>query len=317
MRKVVCIMLVLLCAVGISVFAAAQQETSQEITIGLFVKDSTTPYWRYLIKGAKDEAERIGGVKVIEYAPIKQQDIEEQLRQVEDAIQRRISAIAIAPIDSNAIAPALEKAVKAGIPVITTNTRAFYDGITSFVGVDNIDGGLMLGTYLAEKLNFTGNIVIVEGNPAGQTNIDRMEGFKKAFAKYPNIKILTSQPAMFRRDQAMSVMENILQTYSKIDAVVAFNDEMAIGAVQAIEAAGRKGILVTGFDGAPEGIKAIIAGRMVATLNQGPFEQGGYAVRAAVDVIQGKTISKWITTGGNIIDAKNAETELKRFDGLL
>jgi ribose transport system substrate-binding protein len=256
-------------------------------------------------------------VKVIEYAPIKQQDIEEQLRQVEDAIQRRISAIAIAPIDSNAIAPALEKAVKAGIPVITTNTRAFYEGITSFVGVDNIDGGLMLGTYLAEKLNFTGNIVIVEGNPAGQTNIDRLEGFKKAFAKYPNIKILTSQPAMFRRDQAMSVMENILQTYSKIDAVVAFNDEMAIGAVQAIEAAGRKGILVTGFDGAPEGIKAIIAGRMVATLNQGPFEQGGYAVRAAVDVIQGKTISKWITTGGNIIDATNAETELKRFDGLL
>jgi len=300
-----------------SVFAAAQQETSQEITIGLFVKDSTTPYWRYLIKGAKDEAERIGGVKVIEYAPIKQQDIEEQLRQVEDAIQRRISAIAIAPIDSNAIAPALEKAVKAGMPVIGTNTRAFYDGITSFVGVDNIDGGLILGTYLAEKLNFTGNIVIVEGNPAGQTNIDRMEGFKKAFAKYPDIKILTSQPAMFRRDQAMTVMENILQTYSKIDAVIAFNDEMAIGAVQAIEAAGRKGIMVTGFDGAPEGIKAIIAGRMVATLNQGPFEQGGYAVRAAVDVIQGKTISKWITTGGNIIDAKNAETELKRFDGLL
>ncbi len=317
MRKVVCIMLVLLCAVGMSVFAAAQQETRQEITIGLFVKDSTTPYWRYLIKGAKDEAARIGGVKVIEYAPIKQQDIEEQLRQVEDAIQRRISAIAIAPIDSNAIAPALEKAVKAGIPVITTNTRAFYDGITSFVGVDNIDGGLMLGKYLAEKMNFTGNIVIVEGNPAGQTNIDRMEGFKKAFAQYPNIKILTSQPAMFRRDQAMSVMENILQTHSKIDAVVAFNDEMAIGAVQAIEAAGRKGIMVTGFDGAPEGIKAIIAGRMLATLNQGPFEQGGFAVRAAVDVIQGKTISKWITTGGNIIDAKNAETELKRFDGLL
>jgi len=311
MRKVVCIMLVLLCAVGMSVFAAAQQETRQEITIGLFVKDSTTPYWRYLIKGAKDEAARIGGVKVIEYAPIKQQDIEEQLRQVEDAIQRRISAIAIAPIDSNAIAPALEKAVKAGIPVITTNTRAFYDGITSFVGVDNIDGGLMLGKYLAEKMNFTGNIVIVEGNPAGQTNIDRMEGFKKAFAQYPNIKILTSQPAMFRRDQAMSVMENILQTHSKIDAVVAFNDEMAIGAVQAIEAAGRKGIMVTGFDGAPEGIKAIIAGRMLATLNQGPFEQGGFAVRAAVDVIQGKTISKWITTGGNIIfpnEASGGET---------
>ncbi len=133
----------------------------------------------------------------------------------------------------------------------------------------------MLGTYLAEKTQLHGQHCDWEGNPAGQTNIDRLEGFKKAFAKYPNIKILTSQPAMFRRDQAMSVMENILQTYSKIDAVVAFNDEMAIGAVQAIEAAGRKGILVTGFDGAPEGIKAIIAGRMVATLNKARLNRVG------------------------------------------
>ncbi len=124
MRKVVCIMLVLLCAVGISVFAAAQQETSQEITIGLFVKDSTTPYWRYLIKGAKDEAERIGGVKVIEYAPIKQQDIEEQLARWKTQFSAGSPAIAIAPIDSNAIAPALEKAVKAGIPVITTTYQS-------------------------------------------------------------------------------------------------------------------------------------------------------------------------------------------------
>lgn len=313
-------MLVLLAVAAGSLFAAGGKEKASAekvITIGVFVKDSTTPYWRYLIKGAMDEAAAIGGVKVIEFAPIKQQDLEEQLRQVEDAIQRRISAICIAPIDSNAIAPALEKAVKAGIPVITTNTRAFYDGISTFVGVDNVEGGAMIGEYMAKKLNGKGNVVMIEGNPAGQTNIDRKAGFEKAFAKYPEIKVLTSQPAMFRRDQAMSVMENILQSQPNINAVVAFNDEMAIGAVQAIEAAGRKGIIVSGFDGAPEGIQAILDGRMLATLNQGPFEQGGYAVRAAVDVVNGKTIPKRINTGGNIIDKENAAKELKRFEGVL
>jgi ribose transport system substrate-binding protein len=252
MRKATILSLALILALSVVVPAAAQ---SKGYTIAFFVKDSTTPFWRYLINGAKKEA-ALTGSTVIEYAPIQTQNLEEQLRQVEDAIQKKVDAICIAPINSQGIIPAIEKANAAGIPVITTNTRADGGKIETYVGVENFEGAKAIGEQVMKKIGGKGNIVIIEGNPAGQTNIDRLGGFKAVLAKYPGVKLLSQQPAMFRRDQAMTVMENLLQTFPKIDAVIALNDEMALGALRAIEAAGRKGIVVSGFDGAVEGLEA-------------------------------------------------------------
>jgi ribose transport system substrate-binding protein len=171
---------------------------------------------------------------------------------------------------------------------------------------------------MIKKVGGKGNVILIEGNPAGQTNQDRVKGFRDAIAANANIKLLAQQPAMFRRDQAMNVMENLLQSHPKIDLVIALNDEMALGAVKAMEAAGRKGVLVSGFDAAPEGLEAITAKRLVATLDQDLHAQGGLGVRAAVDVLNGKKIPDWIKTGGEVVDLSNVNNivaRIKSFSG--
>ena len=286
---------------------------AEPYTIAVMVKDSTTPFWRYLITGAERVGEELG-CEVVEYAPLQTQNLEEQVRQVEDAIQKGVDAICIAPIDSEGIIPAIEKANEAGIPVITTNSKANGGDIETFVGVDNYEGAKTLAEYMMEELGGKGNVVIIEGNPAGQTSQDRVRGFQEVIEQYPDVNLLVSQPAMFLRDQAMSVMENLIQSNPDIDAVLALNDEMALGARQALEDAGMTDVLVTGFDGALEGLTAIQEGKMFATLNQAPFDQGGEAVRAAVEILNGNTVDEWIKVGGDVCDASNAAEMLKNFE---
>lgn len=291
---------------------AAAPAAKKPYTIAVIVKDSTTPFWRYLITGAKNAGKDLGS-NVIEYAPLQTQNLEEQVRQVEDAIQKGVSAICIAPIDANGIIPAIEKANKAGIPVITTNSKSNGGKIETFIGVDNYAAAKVLAQYMMDKINGTGNVVIIEGNPAGQTSVDRVKGFKEVIAKYPNVKLLVSQPAMFSRDQAMSVMENIIQSNKNITAVMALNDEMALGSRQALDGAGMTNVMITGFDGAKEGLEAILAGKMYASLNQAPHAQGYDAVKAAVDILNGKKVEPWIKVGGQVCDKSNSAELLKNY----
>jgi ribose transport system substrate-binding protein len=311
MRRIAWLWLVLALGLLLPGLAVAGQ-AQKTYTFAVLVKDSTTPFWRYLISGAKKEAKALG-VEVIEYAPLQQQNLEEQMRHVEDAIQKKVDAIIIAPINPTAIIPAIEKANAAKIPVLTTNSKAGGGKIATFVGVENYEGAKKLGEYMLKKINRKGNVIIVEGNPAGQTNQDRVKGFREAIAAAPEVKLLAQQPAMFRRDQAMTVMENLLQTHPKVDLVIALNDEMALGSLKALEQAGRKGVIVSGFDGAIEGLEAIIAGRLTASLNQDPFGQGSLPVHAAMDLIKGKKIEENIPTGGEIIDTSNAQKLLNLF----
>lgn len=289
---------------------AALEESAEavqkEYTIAVMVKDSTTPFWRYLISGAQDAGAELG-VKVVEYAPMEAQNLDEQVKQVEDAIMAGVDAICIAPVDSDGIVPALEEANAAGIPVITTNTKANGAQIETFVGVDNYEAAKTLAAYMMEQLGGQGNVVIIEGNPAGQTSQDRVRGFEEIIAQYPDITLEVSQPGYFKRDEAMTIMENIIQSNPDIDAVLALNDEMALGAFQALEEAGKTDVLVTGFDGALEGLNAILEGKMYASMNQDAFAQGGEAVKAAVAVLNGESITEWIKVGGEVCDKENAQ----------
>lgn len=284
----------------------APEEQKEAYRIAVMVKDSTTPFWRYLVSGAKDVGDELG-VEVIEYAPMEAQNLDEQVKQVEDAIQAGVDAICIAPVDSDGIVPVLEEANEAGIPVITTNTKANGGKIETFVGVDNYEAAKTLASYMVEQLGGSGNVVIIEGNPAGQTSQDRVKGFEEVIATHPDIKLQVSQPGNFKRDEAMTIMENLIQSNPDIDAVLALNDEMALGAWQALDEAGKADVLVTGFDGALEGLQAILDGKMYASMNQDAFAQGGEAVRAAVEVLNGNTIDEWIRVGGEVCDKDNAQ----------
>ncbi len=298
--------------------APVVEEEPEPYEVTLILKDSTSAGWRYLSASAVSTGVELG-MNVKEISPLKTQDAEEQYKIFEDQIEKGVDAIIIAPVDSAGIVPAIEKAKDAGIPVFTTNTRAFVEDpadVVTFVGVENEQGGYdiakyMFGLFGADE---TINLIIMDGNRTGQTTIDRIAGMERAIAEDSRVKFLESQEAKFSRANAQAIMEDFLVKYDDIDLVLALNDEMAIGCYNAIEAAGRlEEIKISGFDAAPEGLKAIVDGQILATLNQDLPGQGSEAVKAVLAYLNGETVEPWIKTGGEVVDIKNAQEFLDKF----
>jgi ribose transport system substrate-binding protein len=231
-------------------------------------------------------------------APEREIDVEKQMQIVENLIQRRVTVLAIVPSGSREVVPAIVKANRANIPVVTVDTRVDTatlrqagGRIATFIGSDNIDGGRVAGEFVAERSGGKGNVAVLEGIPGHETGDSRLRGFREALAKYPGMKIVASQTANWERDQAFNVMQNILQSNADIRAVFACNDVMALGAVEAIAAAGRtKDIVVVGFDAQDDARTAISEGRMSGTVAQSPREMGRLAVIAAVKLARGEQV---------------------------
>ncbi len=290
---------------------------AEDYEVTLILKDNTSAGWRYLAAAAVRTGEEIG-VKVTENSPLETQDADEQYNAVLDAIEKEVDAIVIAPVDSAGIVPAIEKAVEAGIPVFTTNTQAFVnneDDIVTFVGVGNEQGGYDIAKYMFSQFgeDETINLIIIDGNRTGQTTLDRIAGIERAIAEDSRVNLLDSQEAKFSRAQAQEIMENFLVKYDDIDLVICLNDEMAIGAYNAIVAAGREGeMLISGFDGAPEGLQAVLDGQISASLNQDLPGQGSEAIKAVKTYLDGGEVEKWIVVGGEVCTPENAEELLGR-----
>ncbi len=297
---------------------AAEEEMTEDAEpyrIAIMIKDSTTPFWRYMLHGAMLAAEDLG-VEVVEYAPIQAQNLEEQVRQVEDVIQQKFDAIVIAPIDSEGIIPSIEKANEAGIPVLTANSKSGGGEIETFMGVDNYEGARTLATYMCEEvLEGEGNVVVITGNPASESSIDRQNGFTDVMDEHPGITYTLSQPGYYQRAEAMSIMENLIQSFGDepIDAVMALNDEMALGAIQALNDAGLEGVQVSGFDGALEGLEAIQDGIMIASLDQEPIGLGYTSVENAIKAIEGEDLDEWIVVGGGLCYPDNIDELLEAY----
>lgn len=293
--------------------ATATEKASKNYTIAVMVKDSSSAFWRYVVAGAQEAAGDLG-VTVNDFAPMEAQSLAEQMQEVEDAIQAKVDAICIAPVDSDGIVPAIEKANEAGIPVITINTRANGGEIETFVGIDNELAAEKIAEYMMEELGGKGKVLVIQGNPSGQTTVDRQKGYDTIIAKYPDIEEEISDPSNFKRDEAMSIMENQIQKDPEIDAVIGMNDDIGLGAWQALDDAGlADGVKISGFDGAVEGCNAILDGKLVATVDQDALGTGYQGVKAAVDILEGGTVDEWIKIGGNVINADNAQSYLDNF----
>lgn len=214
-----------------------------------------------------------------------------QLGDIEDFVQQKLDLIVINPTDSDAIVTAVEEANKAGIPVITVDRGASGGMVIAHIASDNVAGGMMAGEYVAMLLGGKGNVVELEGIVGTSAARDRGEGFGAAISKYPDIKIVAKQVANFNRAEGLVVMENILQANPNIDAVFAHNDEMALGAIEAIKAAGLLDkIKVVGFDAIDDAVAAVNAGEMAATVAQQPFLMGQLAVVKAFEYLTIGTI---------------------------
>ena len=216
----------------------------QKLVIGFSVSTQVNPFYVAMADGVKEEAARQG----IEVYVLNANDkLDKQIADVEDLIQKKIQVLLINATHDGAVA-VVEKAAKAGIPVITLQREIPTSMVISHIGTDNVVIGRMGAQWIVDKLGGKGNVVVMEGIPGADSSESRKIGSAEVFKKYQGIKIVAQQSGQYDRAKAMNVMENILQAQPKIDAVYCFNDEMAMGVLAAVKAAGRTGILITGMD---------------------------------------------------------------------
>jgi len=272
-------------------------ESSGTPKIAMVVKTLNHPFFVDMRRGAQEAADRLG-VRLEVQAAEREIDVEKQMQIVENMLQTGIQALIIAPSGSREIVSALVKARDARIPVVIVDTRIDEPAATAagvhtetFVGSDNYEGGRLAGAHMVKATAGKARVGILEGIPGHETGDSRLRGFRDAVKDAPGISIVASQPANWERDQGFNVFQNMLQAHPDIDAVFAASDLMALGAVEAIAAAGKTGkIRVVGFDALDDAKKAIAGGSMDASVAQFPAEMGRVAVESAVKVIRGEKL---------------------------
>lgn len=247
----------------------------KDVHVALVMKDLSNRFFVEMKWGGEAAAKQ-HGIKYTPLAPEKYA-VDNQIRIMEDLIQKKVDAIVIVPIDGAGIVSGIERANKAKIPVFNLNTLASGGEVIGYAGVDHVILGQILGQYAVDTLKGKGTLVILEGTTGASSAIERLEGMTAVLKKASGIKVLASTTAKYNRQQAMKVMEDLLTRFPEIDMVLCANDAMALGAKEAIKDARRK-ILVAGIDAIPEALEAVQKGELGGTVDSNGFDQGFVAV---------------------------------------
>ncbi|HDR1103667.1 TPA: ribose ABC transporter substrate-binding protein RbsB [Pasteurella multocida] len=265
-------------------------------TIALAVSTLDNPFFVTLKDGAQKKADELGYKLVVLDS---QNDPAKELANVEDLTVRGVKVLLINPTDSEAVVNAVKMANRNKIPVITLDRGAVAGDVVSHIASDNVAGGKMAGDFIAEKLGAGAKVIQLEGIAGTSAARERGEGFKQAIDAH-KFDVLASQPADFDRTKGLNVMENLLASKGDVKAVFAQNDEMALGALRAINAANKK-VLVVGFDGTDDGVKAVQTGKMAATIAQQPDLIGALGVVTADKVLKGEKVEAKIPVDLKVI----------------
>lgn len=259
-------------------------------SIALVISTLNNPFFVTMKDSAQKEANRLGYDLVVLDSmdnPAK------ELANVQDLTVKGTRLMLINPTDSDAVGNAVILANKAKIPVITLDRVANKGEVVSHVASDNRLGGKMAGDYIAEKVANDAKVIQLEGITGTSASRERGEGFKQAVDAH-KLNVLASQPADFDRTKGLNVMQNLLTAYPAVQAVFAQNDEMALGALRALQTAGRTDVLVIGFDGTDDGIKTVNRGMLGATIAQRPDQIGIIGIQTADKILKGEKVDATI-----------------------
>ena len=256
--------------------------------IGLSISTQNNPFFVTLAEGAKKAAKQAGVPLTVVDAS---DDATKQVSDIEDLVSKNVSVLIVNPVDSDAVTGAVEAAIAKGVRVISVDRVVNGVDIDCQIASDNVAGDELATQYIVDTLGENVKTAELVGTSGASAAIDRSQGFHNIADK--KLKVVASQTADFDRTQGMTVMENMLQADSSIQAVFAGNDEMALGAVEAISGA-KKDVLVVGFDATDDAIEAIRQGRMGATIAQQPDLIGSTAVENAIRLTKGESIPKEI-----------------------
>ncbi|KTC10009.1 sugar ABC transporter substrate-binding protein [Pseudomonas viridiflava] len=247
-----------------------------------------------------------------------QGDVVRQLNQVQGFLNQKVDAVIVLPVDTSATASMTRAAVAAKIPLVYVNRhpdeRKLPTGVVT-VASNDIEAGQLQMRYLAEKLGGKGTLAIIMGDLAQNATHDRTEGVKQILKDYPNIKVVEQQSAEWQRSKGMDLTSNWLLAGSRFDAIIANNDEMAIGAAMALQQAGKaKGeVAIVGIDGLPDGLAAIKRGMLVASVFQDPKAQAASAMQSAIKMIKGEPVTADVWVPFQLITPENLATFEQRY----
>ncbi len=274
---------------------------SGKIKIGLSISTLNNPFFVSLKDGVTAEAQKLGIEVVVVDA---QNDSAKQSNDVDDLLQQGVNALLVNPTDSAAISSAVQAANGLDIPVIALDRSADQGDVKTLVASDNAKGGQMAAEYLVQQLGKGAKVIELQGVPGASATRERGRGFHEIADK--QLDVIASQAADFDRTKGLNVMENLLQGNPDVQAVFAHNDEMALGAIEAIESSG-KNIPVVGFDGNDDALTSIRNGKLTATVAQQPELIGQLAVDAARDVLDGKEVKASIPAPLKLVTKEDAQ----------
>jgi ribose transport system substrate-binding protein len=310
-----------LAAVAVSVGAVTACRSGSEgqggggaprIEIALVPKAMDSEFWLVLADGARAAAAARPGVKLSIVAPDREINIDQQVSILEDQTRRGVKALVVSPAGSAQVLSALDQAAQRGVPVVLVDTDAPFDKKVTYIGTDNRRGGQLAAKGLAEAMGGPGEVALIHGVPGNESQDERAQGFIDALAGYPGLKLVARQPGNSERALGLTVMENMLTAHPKLEGVFATNDQMALGAMEALEARGLRGkVKVIGFDATREAVQATVEGRLSGSVAQNPRLMGQRGVEAALAVLDGKAVEKRIDTGTELVTAANAAKYLK------
>ncbi|HEJ9412369.1 TPA: ribose ABC transporter substrate-binding protein RbsB [Proteus mirabilis] len=294
LKKIATLLSVVALSATISANALAKE------SIALVISTLNNPFFVTMKDSAQKEADKLGYDLVVLDSmdnPAK------ELANVQDLTVKGTRLMLINPTDSDAVGNAVLMANKAKIPVVTLDRVANKGEVVSHVASDNRLGGKMAGDYIAEKVGNDAKVIQLEGIAGTSASRERGEGFKQAVDAH-KLNILASQPADFDRTKGLNVMQNLLTANPAVQAVFAQNDEMALGALRALQTAGRTDVLVVGFDGTNDGIKAVNRGVLGATIAQRPDQIGIIGIQTADKILKGEKVDPTIPVELELVTQK-------------
>lgn len=277
-------------------------EEDQQVELGLSISTLNNPFFVELKKGAEAEAKAHDVDLTVTDA---QNDASTQANQLQNFTSQNMDAIVINPVDSDAAGPSVKAAGNSGIPVIAADRAVNGAEVATTVASDNVQGGEEAARVLAEKMGGKGTVVVLRGIAGTSASRERGKGFAQGIAEYPDIDVVAKQPADFDRAKGLDVMTNLLQSNPGVTGVFAENDEMALGAVKALGSKAGSTVTVVGFDGTPDGLKAVQEGTMAATVAQQPDELGRMAVRNAVRTVNDNEVEKNLKVPVRVVTDEN------------
>nr|WP_202435201.1 MULTISPECIES: substrate-binding domain-containing protein [unclassified Streptomyces] len=285
---------------AVSFFDSGSSGTTTKV--GMSLSTLNNPFFVQMKEGAQAEAKKAGIDLTVTDA---QNDASQQANQLQNFTSSGVDSVIVNPVDSDAVGPGVRSANKADIPVIAADRGVNKADTATLVASDNVAGGKLAAKALADKLGGKGSIVVLQGTAGTSASRERGAGFAEGIKAYPGIKVVATQPADFDRTKGLDVMTNLLQGHPGITGVFAENDEMALGAVKALGSKAGKSVSVVGFDGTPDGLKAVEAGTLYASVAQQPKELGRIAVQNAVKAADDEKIQDMVKVPVKVVTREN------------